>query len=212
MTVLAIGAHHDDIELGAGGTMEKYVRSGDRVYGLVLTNSETHYEIRNIYRTKEAAVRESQAASRIIGFSLIDPPEELQSNNGELEYSTGYMRFVEELIHEHNIDTCLVHWTGDVNTDHAAAAQISIVAARHVPRVLMYRSNWYQTDRTFNGTIYTDITEVVDIKTEALRAYAGEIDNRGEDWISTFIEASRINGFSVGVKFAEVFAPIRYLA
>ena len=38
--ILAIGAHPDDIELGLGGTLAKYVEEGKEVYALILSRGE----------------------------------------------------------------------------------------------------------------------------------------------------------------------------
>ena len=39
-SVLAIGAHPDDIELGCGGTIARHVAAGDQVAMLVVTRGE----------------------------------------------------------------------------------------------------------------------------------------------------------------------------
>lgn len=211
MNILITGAHHDDIELGAGGTLAKLVREGHQVFGLSLTNSETHYDIRNIHRTKEEAFKEAQEAAKIIGVKLLEVPENFLVNNGELVYEVNYMRFLERILDQHKIDLLFCHWQYDMNTDHAAAAKLSIVAGRHLNRILMYRSNWYQPDKAFNGIIYSDISQTIETKKKALLAYKSEVKNRGMDWINSFIDANRSLGFGIGVKYAEVFEPIRYL-
>jgi len=38
MNVLAVGAHPDDIEILAGGTLAKYAKRGDHVFMMVATN------------------------------------------------------------------------------------------------------------------------------------------------------------------------------
>jgi hypothetical protein len=98
-----------------------------------------------------------------------------------------------------------------MNTDHSAASEITIVASRHTKNVLMYRSNWYQPDRPFNGLFFCDISETIDLKIECLKKYTEEVRNRGEKWISSFIDMNRTYGFSIGVGYAEVFEPMRYV-
>jgi LmbE family N-acetylglucosaminyl deacetylase len=210
MNVLAIGAHHDDIELGAGGTLARLAAEGNRVYGLTLTNSATDYAIKSIHRTTDAALQEARAAAKVIGLELLETPDEFAKDNGMLVYDTHYMRFVEQVLHDKKIDCVFTHWQYDMNTDHEAAAKVSIVASRHIKKVLMYRSNWYQPDRAFNGIFYFDISAHIETKIRALNAYSGEIKNRGQDWINSFIDSNRAFGFSLGVKYAEVFEPIRY--
>lgn len=210
MNILAVGAHHDDIDLGVGGTLAKLAKEGNKVYGIVLTDSETHYDLRNVHRTSNQAIKDAARASKIIGYKLIKVPSELVGKVGELQYSAGYMRFLEGIIQKNNIEMIFTHWKHDMNTDHVATSEISIVAARRVNRVLMYRSNWYPVDKTFNTIVYSDITKTMSIKIKALRAFPGEIKRFGEDWIESFVSANRTWGYTIGTKYAEVFEPVRF--
>jgi LmbE family N-acetylglucosaminyl deacetylase len=208
MNILAVGAHYDDIELGCGGSIARLAEEGNNVYGITLTNSETHYEERNIHRTTEQAIAEAEKAGTVVGLQLIKLPYE-QADNGKLAYDTELMRELEKFIVEKNVEMIFTHWQYDMNTDHAAASKISIVAARHVHNILQYRSNWYQPDRSFNGIYYIDISNHINKKIESIEAYSGEIDNRSQEWINSFIDNNRSYGFSIGVEYAEVFEPIR---
>ncbi|UCF05083.1 MAG: PIG-L family deacetylase [bacterium] len=209
MNVLVVGAHHDDIELGCGGTVARLTEEGHTVYGVVLTNSETHYDVRNIHRTKEQALVEAKRAAEVIGLTLteLDYP---QVDNGLLEYDVELMRTTERFIAKHDIELVFSHWQYDMNTDHEAAAKITTVASRHVPSVLMYRSNWYQPDRAFNGIFYVDISRYIEKKIKSLECYSVEISNRSREWIDSFIDHNRSYGFSIDSEYAEVFEPMRY--
>lgn len=210
MNVLATGAHHDDIEIGCGGTIAKLKNHGNRVYGIILTNSETHFESKNIHRTAVEAEKESIKASVEIGLELY-ALNYLKADNGMLLYDINLMREIEKFIFDNDIELILTHWRYDMNTDHEAASKISIVAARHVHNILMYQSNWYQPDRAFNGIIFSDISDFIEQKKRSLKQYKIEVQNRGEEWINSFIDRNRSYGFSIGVKYAEVFEPVRYV-
>jgi LmbE family N-acetylglucosaminyl deacetylase len=209
MNVLVVGAHHDDIELGCGGTVARLTGEGHTVYGIVLTNSETHYDLKNIHRTKKQAIVEAEKAANVIGLELVEL-DYSQVDNGTLEYDVDLMRKLEEFIVANKIELIFSHWQYDMNTDHEAAAKITTVAARHVHSILMYRSNWYQPDRAFNGIFYVDISNTIDKKIKSLESYSVEIENRSREWINSFIDHNRSYGFSIGVEYAEVFEPVRY--
>ena len=211
MNILAIGAHYEDIEIGAGGTLAKLVKEGHRVFGLILTDTETHYEIRNIHRTKDVALKEAKVAAEIMGIKLLKVPDEFLAKNGELIYDVKLMRFLENILDEYKINLLFCHWRHDLNTDHTAVAKLAITAGRHLNRILMYRSNWYQPDKAFNGIVYSDISKTIDLKKRALLAHKSAIKDRGMDWINSFIDFNRSVGFSIDVKYAEVFEPVRYL-
>jgi LmbE family N-acetylglucosaminyl deacetylase len=209
MNVLAVGAHHDDIELGCGGTLARLVRDGHSVFGVTLTNSETHYEIGDIHRTSDDARTEALEAARVLGMKLVEL-EGKGADNGTLVYEVNLMRRIESLIHDLKISLVFSHWNSDLNTDHEAAAKLSLVASRHVPRVLMYRSNWYQASQPFNGTVFVDITETIDIKRRALQCFQSEVKNRGQEWIDSFLDAHRSAAFGLGKGYVEIFEPVRY--
>jgi N-acetylglucosamine malate deacetylase 1 len=210
MNVLAVGAHHDDIEIGCAGTIAKLKKHGNRVYGIILTNSETHFGAMNIHRTAVEAEREAIKASAEIGLELCEMNYP-KVDNGMLVYDINLMREIEKFIFDNDIELILTHWRYDMNTDHETASKISIVAARHVHNIFMYQSNWYQPDRAFNGIAFSDISDFMEQKKQSLNQYKIEIQNRGKDWINSFIDRNRSYGFSIGVKYAEVFEAVRYI-
>ena len=63
MNVLVVTAHHDDLELGCGGTIAKLHDGANRLISLVLTNSEYRGPDKTIIRTKEAALKEGRGIS-----------------------------------------------------------------------------------------------------------------------------------------------------
>lgn len=209
MNVLAVGAHHDDIELGCGGTLARLVREGHRVFGLTLTNSETHYDFRGIHRTSAVARRESERAAQVLGLTLVELAG-FDRANGTLAYDVELMRRIERFIDEQGIALVFSHWSHDLNTDHEAAAKLTSVASRRVPSVLMYRSNWYQSGVPFNGTFFVDVSETIDVKRQSLACFESELANRGHDWIESFFDAHKTAGFTIGKRYAEVFEPLRY--
>jgi len=210
MNILALGAHHDDIELGCGGTLAKYSSEGHKVFGVVLTNSLTEYDLRSIVRNKSSIEAESKRAAQLIGMELIDL-EYPQADNGKLVYSADLMRKIEDIIDRLDIDTIFTHWIHDMNTDHRATADLTIVAARHSKTILMYRSNWYQPGPPFNGIVYSDISDHIKAKIDSLYAYEEEIRNRGSEWIDTFIQREKTNGFKLDIGYAEAFEPVQLL-
>ena len=209
MNVLAVGAHHDDIELGCGGTLARLAGQGHRTFGLTLTNSETHDDIQGIHRTSAVARAEAERAAAVLGLTLVEL-EGFGQDPGTLTYDVGLMRRIERFIHDRGISLVLSHWNRDLNTDHEAAAKLTIVASRHVPSLLMYRSNWYQPAEPFNGTFFVDISETADLKRRSLECFRSELENRKRAWLESFFDSHRTSGFSIGRQYAEVFEPIRY--
>lgn len=207
MNILAIGAHFDDVELGCGGTIAKHTRQGDAVWIFVATNSGYSNYARTVLRRKEVAYEEGQTAAKILGGTLICGNYETHY----VEYNDDLMLSIVKIIEENRIDMVYTHWIHDIHRDHFIVGRASLSAARRVPRVLMYRSNYYDTYEAFAGNFYVDISATFDIKVEAIRAHQSEMSRVGEKWINFFRNQNQNDGQKIGVDYAEAFAAIRYV-
>jgi LmbE family N-acetylglucosaminyl deacetylase len=206
--ILAIGAHADDIELGIGGTVARHVSEGDTVTELLVTHSAYKNFEGKLVRSRETALKEAWDAAAIMGVKDLHC----------LDYETKCVSYDVKLIEDINRcidrvkpDVVYTHWDGDINQDHSAISQATIVAGRNVPRILMYRSNWYKSYKHFENNFYVDITNFIDVKEASIRAHVSEMSRRGEDWIEFFKNQCRNNGQEVGVRYAESFQVIKWL-
>lgn len=206
MNILAIGAHFDDLELGCGGALAQHCRKGDNVTGFIATNSGFSNMEGALLRESETALQEAVTASSVIGYNLIW---------GEIP--TFYLEYGEQihcrllkLIEEKQIDTIYTHWVHDVHHDHRNLALATLHAARHVNRILMYRSNWYVSEKEFCENFFIDITETWAVKENAIRAYKSEMDRTGEAWLTYFKQEAANNGSKIGTQYAEAFQVVRW--
>jgi LmbE family N-acetylglucosaminyl deacetylase len=85
------------------------------------------------------------------------------------------------------------------------------MAGRHVPRFLMYRSNYYDTEQTFKGNFYSDITSVMDRKMEVIKAHKSELERVRLKWLDFFKNQNANDGQKIGVEYAECFEVVRFL-
>jgi|TARA_B100000315_G_scaffold34670_1_gene29322 LmbE family N-acetylglucosaminyl deacetylase len=207
MNVLGIGAHFDDLELGCSGTLISHVDKGDRVIMLVITNSAYNNHSGDLVRGKDIAYNEGAKAAGIIGAELIC-----------MNYETFLVPFEEALtkeicryIEEYDIDVIYCPWIHDLHRDHHYAAKNTLMAGRHVPRFLMYRSNYYDTEQTFKGNFYSDITSVMDRKMEVIKAHKSELERVRLKWLDFFKNQNANDGQKIGVEYAECFEVVRFL-
>jgi LmbE family N-acetylglucosaminyl deacetylase len=207
MNVLAIGAHFDDIELGCGGALAKHVANGGKVYAYVATRSgfKDHNNIE--VRSNIIAEKEGDNAMKILGVSLIKG-----------NFQTLHVEFIDDLnldvlriVEDKKIDLVYLHWMGDVHHDHQAVARASLHSCRHVPRQLMYRSNWYHSNIHFKENFYVDISDYWDIKKKAIEAHQSEMGRTGKKWIEFFYNESKNAGQRIGVEKAEVFEVVKWI-
>ena len=207
MNVLAVGAHFDDIELGCSGVLIKHVQAGDRVNLLVITDSAYQNPDGAVIRNRETALREGRRAAGLIGAEM-----------HLLDYKTFNVPFDDYMgceilrcIEKHSIDTIYSHWVHDLHRDHQFAGRTTLMAGRHVPRFLMYRSNFYDTEEQFRGNFYTDISAVIEQKIEVVKAHRSEMERVRHEWLNFFLKQHENDGQKIGVKYAECFEVVRYL-
>lgn len=208
MNVLAIGAHFDDIELGCSGSLIKHRKNGNKVYMLVVTHSGYSDYHGNGIRNKDLARKEGEEAAKIIGSKLIC----LEYETKQVSYDYLLIEDINKVIDEYKIDIIYTHWTGDIHQDHSAIARATLSAARHVKKILMYRSNWYASDLIFSGRYYIDISMEMEEKIKSIKAHKSACTIFGKKWIDFMVQQDHNSGIEMETEYAEVFEVIKYLA
>ena len=168
MKVLAIAGHADDIELGAGGAILRHSDLGDEVTLLLITHSEYGDYNGNLIRSKEVAESEAKEAADIMGIKNILC---LNYETKKVLYTVELIEDINRIIDNMNPDIIYTHWDGDANQDHSAISRATVIAGRNVSRILMYRSNWNQTTKSFKGNFIVDISKYMEDKIRAINAH-----------------------------------------
>jgi LmbE family N-acetylglucosaminyl deacetylase len=208
MNVLAIGAHFDDVELGCGGSLARHVQKGDQVFVYVATVSGYSNQNKKEVRSSQMALIEGKNAMKVLGVKDLICG---RCKTLEIEFTDSLNIEILKIINAKKIDLVYTHWIGDIHHDHLAVARAALHSCRHVPRLMMYRSNWYHSTSEFRGNFYIDITSFWEIKEKAIRAHISEIDRTGEKWLNFFQNEAKNAGQRIGVPMAEVFEIVKYL-
>ena len=208
MKILAIGAHFDDVELGCGGALARHVADGDEVYVYIATVSGFVNQNNESVRSNSSARAEGEEAMRVLGV------KKMYCGN----FRTLKVEFVDELnieilklVEDLGIEQVYTHWDGDIHHDHQAVARASLHSCRHVPRMLMYRSNWYHSTTNFRGNFYVDITKYWEIKVKTIKSHVTEMNRTNHKWIAFFKNEAENAGQRIGVTYAEVFEVVKWL-
>lgn len=201
--ILVVGAHFDDAELGAGGSMAKWSLEGKKVYKITLTDNVTDFSHSKAKIEHEKSKKESEKACQILGVEqvLSINPERCT----ELVYNKRQMQEMESFILDNHIDTLVTHYLHDVQQDHVHASTISYVASRYCDNILMYQSNKYILPQSYYPRIFVDITDVIELKKRALNCYSEGHDRFGNLFDMT-IKSNQINGFTAIKSDKEIFA------
>jgi N-acetylglucosamine malate deacetylase 1 len=178
--VLAIAAHPDDEVLGVGGTLIRHFKCGDQVRVAIVCSAQS---IR--YRQGEHdQPGDSQRAAHYLGAHTtgLGFPDQRLDAGSNLEL----IQALEREIREFHPDILYTHHWGDVNADHVRIAEAVDVATRPfaapwIQRLYAYdtpsSSEWTasQRDRPFSPNVFSDITQELDRKLDAMRCYRSEL-------------------------------------
>lgn len=206
-SILALGAHFDDAELGCGGTLARHARAGDKVTLFVATRSGFGEGGTDSSRGTGTARSEGLKAARILGVRLVEGGHDTFS----LAYDDAFILELRRLVEDTAADTVYLPFAGDAHQDHRALARAGMTAARHCPRILMYRINWYDTEVAFTPRHFVDISKTMPVKLRALKAHVSEMRRTRGRWLEWVVQRDRADGIRMGVGHAEGFQAVRWL-
>lgn len=225
---LAVGAHPDDIEFGAGATLAKWAKAGCEVHLLVLTDGSRGSWDAGADRAALGATRaeESRAAARELGAAEV---HFLGAVDGELREGLEERASVCRIIRECRPDVVLGHdpWKRyRLHPDHRHAGFLTldaVVAARdphfHPEQGLApHRPGWILLFEAEEPDHAEDVAGFLDTKVAALLAHRSQwattmgmptgSDEERAAFGARVHEEARRAGRRFGLEVAEVFKRI----
>lgn len=203
--VLVLAPHTDDGELGAGGTIAKFIEQGSKVTYVAFSTAEQSVPEglpKDVLRT------EVKAATKTLGIQL----ENLIVLNFQVR-KFNYVRqeILEELIKirkSQKFDLVLIPSLKDIHQDHAVIAQEGVRAFKNTS-ILGYELIW--NDLQFDTTCFVKLEKRhVETKVAALSRY--ESQNMREYMSPEFIwSLAKMRGVQVNASYAECFEVIRWI-
>lgn len=197
MNIVGVGAHPDDIEIGAGGSIALHRAEGHTVHFIVVTSGgELSAEARRR--------RECERAAEILD---VDDLHFLDYPDTEVRYEGELVKRIDDILESVGADRVYIHSEKDTHQDHRNAALASIAAARNVDEVLSFESP--STRSSFAPQYYSPLPEsVLERKIEAIRAHESQSEKK-------YLEAeamqglARFRGRQANTRYAEAFQVIR---
>jgi LmbE family N-acetylglucosaminyl deacetylase len=190
--VLAIGAHPDDIELGAGGFIHRLTnRCQATVHFLILTEGQQGLSQQGSEVSKQRR-REAQKAAELLGVRQVEilkyPDCQLHENGHQL------IREIEQRLYEDRAGpkyhVILSHTGSDSHADHRAVYESTLSAVRDFHgSVLLYQSPSVKPNG-FYPTFFTRLDET-DIEQKDLSIQA-HVSQRGR----LYTRVSRTRGLA----------------
>ena len=198
-TILAIGAHPDDIEFGCGGTIVKYTQKGHRLFLHIMTKGGSGADT-------STRAREQEASKVILGA------EDIFWGGYEdtlLLVDVELIGKIEKVIKKVKPDFIFCNYPEDTHQDHRHLAQAVMSATRYIRNVLFYEG---PTTQNFKPHVFVDISDTLNIKIKALKAHKSQVMKTNIEGLS-IIEVARssanFRGIQGRVKFAEAFHSLR---
>lgn len=230
LDLLVIAVHPDDAELGAGGTIAKYVAAGKKVGIVDLTRGEL-----GTRGTAETRDREANDAAAILGLTVRD---NLALRDGFFNNSEEDKLAVIRAIRQYQPEIIITNAITDRHPDHGRSGHMvseacflsglrkietfydSVLQEAHRPRLVLQMIQDYY----IKPDIVMDITNFYDIKEKSILAYktqfyTGEEQDSDEpqtyisnpDFMESTAARAREFGRSIQVKYAEGFTAKKIL-
>jgi LmbE family N-acetylglucosaminyl deacetylase len=198
-TVLAIGAHPDDIELGCGGVMWRHAQAGLRTVMLVMTNGLMGPG------AVEMRQQEARAAAEVLHAEIVFGG--LQ--DGSLDASVDAVNIIERVLDDVQPLVIYTHAVDDTHQDHRNTAAAVLSAARNYASLLHYQS---PSTKHFDPTIFAGLDQVdLDRKIMALEAHTSQVANSKRVDLEAITASAKYWGNKARTTLAEPFVPDRVL-
>src|SRR4029453_19089770 len=130
-TIIAFGAHPDDLEIGMGGTIAKLSAMGYNVQPVIAT-------LPNFVKSdsKEGRKSESMLSAKVMGCKS---PIFLDLSPEEMVFGRKLVNLIDSLITSNKPDSIFTQWHGDSHQDHQILTKSVISACRDQNKILMYK-------------------------------------------------------------------------
>ena len=192
-TVLAIGAHPDDLELAVGGTLARLARHAAHVV-MAVVSIPSNYETR---------LEEARRAAAILGCELRVLAHGGCSRIDDVK-SYQLVGMLDALVRELEPAAVMTHSANEFHRDHVAVHSACYSTQRLRPFDFFHFNPTMcrPVPVSFHPRAYIDVTETIELKMQAIAAHASQFGSRGLD-SEMYLDLARLNGRMVGVKYAE---------
>ena len=192
-TVVAIGAHPDDLEIGLGGTLAKLQRDGANVVMVVAS----------IPKDFDTRMAEAKRGAEILGcklkFLMPEGPKRLEDIK-----TCELVGLLDRVILDYQPAAVFTHSSADFHNDHLLIynACLPIQRLAYFDLFSYHPTNCRPVPIAFHPKAYVDISDTIDAKMHAITAHASQFGGRGLD-TEMYREFAHVQGRMVGCTYAE---------
>ena len=200
--ILVIGAHPDDPETAAGGTMCLLTDAGHEVVSVYLTRGEAGIPGKSHEEAAAIREKEARAACTVTGAR----PLFMDQIDGSTEVNLDRYREMREMLEKEKPDIVITHWPIDGHRDHAVCGILVLDAWRRLDRrfELYYFEVMSGTQtQMFHPSDWVDITSTRERKYKASYCHVSQdLKEVMEGWHDPM---ERFRGIECRCEAAEAF-------
>jgi len=196
MKVLCFGSHPDDLEIGMGGTISKFIKKGFDLQVVVAREC-----IGNRFE-------EQRKANEVLGVTKFTSMNLKLTQETEMEE----IGLITQLIEACQPDRVYVHCNNDSNQHHRRLSKYVMSALRRTNiSMYLYSPTTIRsvTVNKFAPTVYEDISEEFDTKLKAIKCHKSQMDKYGDDYYEYVQHKDAHNGYEIDVRYAELFQIVK---
>lgn len=218
MNILAVGCHPDDLELGCGGTLAKYVAQKNKVFMCMVASGNVGHRIIPSDELKTIRKNEAISSGNLIGAEVIT------LDTDDLFVRADDMKLRQKLVDVIRFtkpDIIITHPQEDYMDDHEETSRLVFEAS------MAATVNQYHTEYEYYPIItpiyymepiwgvhslpeeYVDITDYMDMKMQMMSQHQSQVkwlmDHDKIDVLENCRIMARFRGIQTGVGFAEGF-------
>jgi LmbE family N-acetylglucosaminyl deacetylase/GT2 family glycosyltransferase len=206
--VLVLAPHPDDEVIGCGGLVALHAKQGRRVHVIVATDG-SQAERGGMDKREFAALRERETNAGLAHLGA-PPAEFLRIPDRELDANReSFQNVLRERILEIRPDLLVLPSPIEIHPDHRA---LSLAAIGLLQRDLdlsgalaICRIAFMEITQPIRPTILVDITEVAELKHEAIEKHASQQGQRNYSWFSRGLSQYRTMTLATESRHAEAF-------
>ena len=198
-TVLGVGAHPDDLELGAGGTLARLSRAGARVVMAVVS----------VPNRLEARLDEARRGAAILGCELrVLIPD--RCTRAEDMKSHQLVSLFDALVKDLAPAALLTHCIANYHADHRLVYEACVATQRlaYFDMFCYSPTSCVPVNIAFHPHAYIDISDTIELKMRAIAVHHTQFSGRGLE-SNFYREAASLTGRMVGVAYAEGLEIVR---
>ncbi|MHA1423769.1 MAG: PIG-L deacetylase family protein [Candidatus Thorarchaeota archaeon] len=178
MKILILAPHPDDEVLGVGGTIAKHSHQGDEVAVTVVSEGvSAQYTDPKMKNVRRKACKDACHLLGVETINFYDLPDAKLMDVGIVEIT----KVINESIQAFKPDIIYAPHISELHMDHRMVYEATLVVTRpYLDSFLKKSVYFYETSvlkcTSFNPNYYVDISEFIDMKIDAFKAYQSEIE------------------------------------